>query len=92
MYNEILNTFVEENKTRLPRLEKSKEENDMKNYAIDMHAMKSDSKYLGFTKLAELSLEHELKAKANESKYVEEHYEDLIKELNRICNIIEKYL
>ena len=54
--------------------------------------MKSDSKYLGFKKLAELSLEHELKGKDNDIKYIEDHYEELIDEVNRIINIVKKYV
>ena len=35
----------------------------MSNYAILVHSLKSDAKYLGFTKLAELAYNHELKVK-----------------------------
>ena len=49
----------------------------MKNYAILAHAMKSDSKYLGFKKLAELALNHELKGKEDDSNYVNENYDEL---------------
>ena len=37
----------------------------MADYAILVHALKSDSKYLGFTSLAEIAYEHELASKAN---------------------------
>ena len=67
MYNETLNDFLEVSSERIPMLEKYFEENDLKNYAIQVHAMKSDSKYLGFTKLAELSLEHQLKSEDNDN-------------------------
>ena len=53
----------------------------MENYAILVHAIKGDSKYLGFTKLAEMSLNHELKAKENDSQYVNDNYDLLINEL-----------
>lgn len=35
----------------------------MANYAIEVHALKSDSKYFGFTRLAELALDQEMKSK-----------------------------
>ena len=92
MYNDTLNTFVEENKTRIPRIEKNKNEANMKDYSIDVHALKSDSKYLGFKKLAELSYDHELKSKNNDIEYVNKHYDELMNEYNRIKNIIDKYL
>ena len=92
MYNETLNDFLEEQKTRLPDIEKYKNNNDMENYAILVHAMKSDSKYLGFTKLAELSLEHQLRSQENDNNYVQAHYNELINEANRILDISKKYL
>ena len=92
MYNDTLNTFIEENKERIPRIEKNKNEGNMKDYSIDVHALKSDSKYLGFKKLAELSYDHELKSKDNNIDYINNHYEELINEYNRIYEVINKYL
>ena len=63
----------------------------MPNYAILVHAMKSDSKYLGFTKLAELSFNHEMASKGNDKKYVDDNYEELMNEANRIISLIKKY-
>ena len=64
----------------------------MPNYAILVHAMKSDSKYLGFTKLAELSYNHEMKSKENDINYINEHYDELMNEYNRIRSIIDEYM
>ena len=64
----------------------------MPNYAILVHAMKSDSKYLGFTTLAELSYNHEMQSKAGNVSYVNENYDSLIKEANRIINVVKEYL
>ena len=64
----------------------------MPNYAILVHAMKSDSKYLGFTKLAELSYNHEMKSKENDLDYINSNYDELITEANRIINIVKSYL
>ena len=92
MYNETLNTFIEENKERIPRIEKNKKEGNMKDYSIDVHALKSDSKYLGFKKLADLSYEHELKSKENDIEYINKHYDELMDEYNRIKGITDNYL
>ncbi len=92
MYNDTLKTFKEESKERMPRIEKNKKDKNMKDYSIDVHALKSDSKYLGFKKLASLSYDHEIKSKENNSDYVLEHYTELLNEYNRVANIIDKYL
>lgn len=92
MVDETLNDFLEESSERLPRLEKSFNEENMENYAIDAHAMKSDSKYLGFTKLAEMSYEHELAGKESNLEFIKGNYQSLIEEADRIIEIVKQYL
>ena len=92
MYNDTIDTFIEESKARIPRLKKNKKNKNMKDYSIDVHAMKSDCKYLGFKELAELSYNHEMKSKEDNIDYVNEHYDELIKEYNRVSNIIDEYV
>lgn len=91
-YNETLNDFLEESKTRLPKIEEYKNNKDMENYGILVHAMKGDSKYLGFSKLALLSLNHQLKSEENDIDYVYENYDELITEANRVIDIVKRYL
>ena len=92
MYNETLSAFVEENKERIPRLEKGKNEGNMPDYAIDVHALKSDCKYLGFKKLAELAYDHEMKSKEGNQDYINEHYDELMAEYNKVKEIIDNYI
>ncbi len=91
-YNDTLDEFMANITTRKEKLEQYKNDKDMKNYAIEVHALKSDSKYLGFTKLAEIALNHEMKSKANDIEYIINNYDELMNELNSILNIINKYL
>ncbi len=92
MYDETLQDFLDGMSERLPKLETYYQQEDMENYAIEVHAMKSDSNYLGFTKLASMSLEHQLKSEENNIKYIQEHYEELMNEANRIIDVVKKYL
>ena len=57
-YNETLEDFLNTVDEKIGNMTKYKEESDMKNYAILVHSLKSDARYLGFTKLAELSYNH----------------------------------
>ncbi len=91
MYNETIIDFLEEQKTRIPKLKEYKEKKDAENYAILAHSMKSDSKYLGFTKLIDLSYQHELKGKENDMDYIDSHFEELMEEVNRIENVLQEY-
>lgn len=92
IYNETMVDFLEEQKDRIPELIKYKEAGDTQNYAILAHAMKSDSKYLGFTKLIELAYNHELKGKENDINYINDNFDALMEEANRINSICQKYL
>ena len=92
MYNETLDMFIEENKKRIPRIEKNKDEENLKDYSIDVHALKSDCKYLGFKELANLAYDHELKSKENDIEYINQHFSELMNEYDRIKNIIDKYV
>ena len=65
---------------------------DMANYAILVHSLKSDARYFGFEALGELAYDHELKSKANDMYYVTEHFDELMKEANRVVNLVKKYM
>ncbi|MCI9435098.1 MAG: response regulator [Bacilli bacterium] len=91
-YNDTLEEFMANISSRKEKLEQFKNSNDMGNYAIEVHALKSDSKYLGFTKLAELALNHEMKSKENNIEYINSNYNGLISELDNILEIIKKYI
>lgn len=92
MYDTTLEDFLNEVGNRLDRIKQYKEISDMANYAIEVHALKSDSKYFGFDKLAELAYNHEMESKKNNMFYVVDHYDELIGEANRIIKLVEEYL
>ena len=91
IYNEMLNCFIEDINKKMTDLKNYIAKNDMKNYAIVVHSLKSDCDYLGFIKLAHLSYQHELKSKENDLNFIVSHYNELLNEVNNIINIINKY-
>ena len=91
MYNETLEEFMNNIEERMRKLEKYKEEEKMEEYAIEVHALKSDSKYLGFKELAEIAYNQEMKSKENDIKYIKEKYSILKEEVDRIIKIIKEY-
>lgn len=92
MYNDTLKDFLDLSEERLKNIKKYKNDGDMENYAVEVHAMKGDSKYLGFTKLAELSLEHQLKSQDGDVNFVNENYDTLIEEAERVIKVCNEYL
>ena len=91
-YNDLLKDFIATIKDKSNQLNDYREKNDMDNYAIIVHGLKSDSRYLGFTKLAEMALEHELRSKDKDIDYINSHFVEILKEITRVVGIVNKYL
>jgi len=91
-YNDTLNDFLSEVENKLVKIKSFKEIADMANYAILVHSLKSDAKYFGFEKLAELAYNHEMESKANNMYYVTDHYDELMTEANRIVALVKQYM
>ena len=92
MYEETLNDFLDVSIERMPRLEEAFKISDMKNYAIDVHALKSDSKYLGFINLSNMALEHQTKSEENDVNFINDNYNALVDEATRIIELVKEYL
>jgi len=92
MYNMTINDFVSEVEDKWNRIIEYKNNNDMPNYAIEVHSLKSDCKYLGFMTLADIAYQHELKSKENDSNYVNEHFNELEDGYKNVLEICKNYV
>lgn len=90
-YKGMLMEWIKDADERIMKIKNFKNDRDMKNYAIEVHSLKSDSKYLGFKRLAELAYDHEMKSKEDDEKYIQNNFYDLEAEYNRICSIVKRY-
>ena len=91
-YKEMMKDWLLEVTDKWNRIVLSKNKKDMKNYSIDVHSLKSDSKYFGFTELARISYEHELKSKEDDKGFIKDNFNELEKEYNRIIEVVNNYL
>lgn len=91
-YNDNLDEFLDGIEKLIVDITDYKDKNDMYNYSIVVHSLKSDAKYFGFEKLAELALDHETKSKENNVEYVNEHFNELKNEIMNVIALVEKYL
>ncbi len=91
MYNDTIDAFLEESQDRWNRIDEYKNNSDMENYAIEVHSLKSDSKYLGFMDLADICYQHELKSKDNDVNFVINHFSELENEFRRVLEVVRKY-
>ena len=92
MYDQTLETFINDIGERLKRIKTAKESSDMANYAIEVHSLKSDAKYFGFEKLADICYQQEIESKNNNMFYITDHYNELIAEVERMMRVVYGYL
>lgn len=89
MYEVTLKDFLNSIDKKWENIKKYKEEGDLANYSIEVHSLKSDCKYLGFTKLANISFLHELKSKDGDKGYIDRHFSDLENAYNVAIKIMK---
>lgn len=92
LYDETIVDFLNSVGQKLFNMKKYKEAGDMKNYAILAHSLKSDARYLGFTKLGEIAYEHELQSKENNYGYILENFNALLDEAKVVIGLAQKYI
>ena len=90
-YDEILLEFCDSFAQEVNKFNNFKLNGDMVNYEIIVHALKSNCRTLGFTITGEMFYQHELASKQNDINYVNEHYNELINEVNRVYGILTRY-
>ena len=92
MYDETLSDFLDMVDEKKGKLEKFLADNDMPNYAIEIHALKSDARYLGFLDLGDLAYDSEMKSKAGDSAGVNANHPTIMEKLQNMINIASTYL
>jgi HPt (histidine-containing phosphotransfer) domain-containing protein len=90
-YDEIMTDFYNELPNDLAKIDAFKSSQDMPNYAILVHALKSNARSFGFMKLGDIAYAHEMASKAGDVNYVNEHYDELINAAKNVQDIIGKY-
>lgn len=92
MYNDVLKDFLNMVNDKIDKLNNYKSINDMANYAIEVHSLKSDVRYLGFMKLGDLAYELEVLSKSNDLIGVSSKHDNLMIELSRMISACKKYM
>ena len=92
MYDETINDFMAEVEEKWQKIENYRLEENMPDYAVEVHSLKSDARYLGFMKLGDIAYNHEMASKGNDVQYVKDHFNELSEEYEKTLNIIKAYL
>ena len=91
-YNETLGEFLVGIHTKINQLISYMKSQDLTNYAITVHSIKSDARYFGFTELGEMAYLHEQKSKDGDYTFTTNDINDLINETNKAIIIIQEYM
>ena len=91
-FDEILKDFYDGMDCQMEEIEKYKNMNDMANYAILVHALKSNCRSLGIIPFADVAYQHEMAGKENNVSFVEQHYNELVDIKEKYKQIIANYL
>lgn len=90
-YLELLNLFYMDGKQKKVRLQQLIDADDLYNYGIEVHALKSAAANVGADRLSDMAKEHELAAKEENGNFIKENvrnllsvYEDILSEIARV--------
>ncbi|MDE6567845.1 MAG: Hpt domain-containing protein [Lachnospiraceae bacterium] len=88
-FREILSIYHKEGANRKRQLLSCFEQEDWKNYVINVHALKSNSKGVGANELSEMALNLEMAGKENRIDYILQHHEELVQTHDELLQILE---
>lgn len=92
LYDEVLNDFYEEGLRRITKLVEYKNNNDLQDYSILVHAMRSEAEYLGMHNFAELCALHQKKSQENDAEFIKNNFDNFMMELQKLFDVMKKYL
>ncbi len=90
-YNEILNDFFTSLPKEINNLNNLLGGNDIANYTINVHALKSNARVLGFMELGEVAYQHEMAGKSNDINFITSNFNNLVTSANQVITIINEY-
>lgn len=91
-YGEILSIFARESEEKIELIKTLFEQGDLKNYKIEVHALKSSSLNIGAVELSELAKELEAAGKEGNLDGAEEKHNELLRLYTEVVEAARKYL
>ena len=92
MYQEILACYYEQAQGYVKDLPRYVEAKDWKNYAIVVHAIKSNSLGIGAKAFSELALSHEMESKKENGDFIEENFEAFMEKYHALLEEVNEMI
>jgi len=90
-YNEEIKDFLRDMPNKIIRINQYRLSKNMTNYIMEMHTLASDCKCLGMFKLYAMAINHELNAKEENYRFIDDNFNSLMLEINRVVTVLKKY-
>ena len=90
-YNDEVRDFLRDMPNQIIRINQYRLAKNMNNYIMEMHALANDCKCLGMYKLYAMATTHELNAKENNYRFIDDNFNSLMLEINRVVTVLKKY-
>ena len=87
----VLKIFYESIPVKYNELNNYYEQGDWTNYTIKIHALKSSAKLVGATELSETALKLETAGKNDDTEYIKNHHESVMRRYLKYQDILEEY-
>ena len=91
-YNETFKDYLEGIEEKKAKLKMAKDNANWSEYAIFAHSIKSDARYLGFTDIAAICLEHEMAGKEFNQHFILKNYDNMLQAVDKMTDIVKRYL
>ncbi len=91
-YIEMLISVVDDSEQKIKLIKEAYNTNNMKNYAIEVHSLKSVAATIGADDLSEMAKEHELEAKVGNEEYVVSNAFEPLSEYEKLVDNIQDYI
>lgn len=92
IYNETFQDYLDGIDEKKTNLLNAKNSANWEDYGIFAHSIKSDARYLGFTDIAAVCLEHEMAGKSSNQHFIESNYDNMMKNVDLMTSIVKRYL
>lgn len=88
IYREVLETFLEEGREKIPFMQELMNSKDYERYIIEAHGLKNAARQIGADELSEIGKASEFAGKAGEIDKLIEYHENLIDAYQETLDII----
>ncbi len=90
-YDNAVQEFLDSIAAQAVKITQYKTSHDLANYAVEVNNLRKKCRNLGINKLVDMAFNQELKSRDGSVKYIDEHFDEFLKEIYRYVKILKKY-